>query len=46
STQAWKRQRASYYRLAGWDRRGRPTRGKLQELGLEWVADELDEDCP
>jgi aldehyde:ferredoxin oxidoreductase len=33
--------KAVYYRMAGWDERGRPTRGKLEELTLGWVADEL-----
>lgn len=33
--------RAEYYRMAGWDEEGRPTRGKLEELGLDWLADEL-----
>ena len=46
STQAWKRQRAAYYQMAGWDRRGRPTRGRLQELGLEWVTDSFKGDRP
>jgi hypothetical protein len=27
--------------MAGWDENGRPTRGKLEELALGWVADEL-----
>ena len=32
----------SYFGLAGWDRAtGMPTRAKLEELGLSWVADEL-----
>jgi aldehyde:ferredoxin oxidoreductase len=31
-----------YYRMAGWDADGRPTRGKLEELALGWVADELN----
>jgi aldehyde:ferredoxin oxidoreductase len=32
-----------YYELAGWDlTTGVPTRAKLVELELEWVADELD----
>ncbi|NOY99527.1 MAG: aldehyde ferredoxin oxidoreductase family protein [Chloroflexi bacterium] len=26
-----------YYRMAGWDENGVPTRGKLAELGLEWI---------
>jgi len=31
-----------YYAMAGWDvATGTPTRGKLEELGLGWVADEL-----
>ena len=33
--------KALYYRMAGWDEHGRPTRAKLEELGLGWVADEL-----
>ena len=33
--------RAEYYRMAGWDEEGRPTRGKLEELGLDWLADML-----
>lgn len=32
-----------YYRQAGWDiRTGVPTRETLQDVGLEWVADELE----
>jgi len=31
-----------YYDYRGWDRRrGWPKREKLEELGLEWVADDL-----
>jgi aldehyde:ferredoxin oxidoreductase len=30
-----------YYQMAGWDEKGRPTRAKLEELALGWVADEL-----
>jgi aldehyde:ferredoxin oxidoreductase len=30
-----------YYRMAGWDETGRPTRAKLEELALGWVAEEL-----
>jgi len=26
-----------YYEMAGWDKEGRPTPGKLVDLGLEWV---------
>jgi aldehyde:ferredoxin oxidoreductase len=33
--------RAEYYRVAGWDATGRPTRRKLEELALGWVADDL-----
>ena len=33
--------KAVYYRMAGWDDDGRPTRAKLEELALGWVADEL-----
>ena len=31
-----------YYRMAGWDESGRPTRGKLEELALGWVVEILD----
>ncbi len=34
--------KAAYYGMAGWDETGRPTRGKLEELALGWVADELE----
>jgi len=30
-----------YYHMAGWDENGRPTRAKLEELALGWVADGL-----
>jgi aldehyde:ferredoxin oxidoreductase len=30
-----------YYQMAGWDGDGRPTRAKLEELALGWVADDL-----
>jgi len=33
--------KALYYRMAGWDEDGRPTRARLEELALGWVADEL-----
>jgi len=33
--------KALYYQMAGWDDNGRPTRVKLGELALGWVADEL-----
>jgi aldehyde:ferredoxin oxidoreductase len=33
----------TYYAMAGWDvPTGTPTRAKLEELGLAWVADELE----
>jgi aldehyde:ferredoxin oxidoreductase len=28
-----------YYELSGWDKNGRPTRGKLVDLNLEWLVD-------
>lgn len=28
-----------YYEMAGWDAQGRPTRGKLVELGLYWLLE-------
>ena len=31
----------TYYSLMGWDERGIPRLGKLQELDIEWVANEL-----
>jgi aldehyde:ferredoxin oxidoreductase len=30
-----------YYAMCGWDPEGQPTRAKLEELGIAWVADEL-----
>jgi aldehyde:ferredoxin oxidoreductase len=33
--------RALYYQMNGWDEDGFPTRAKLYELALGWVADEL-----
>ena len=30
-----------FYQVAGWDSEGRPTKERLYELGLEWVANEL-----
>ncbi|MEM1618905.1 MAG: aldehyde ferredoxin oxidoreductase family protein [Desulfurococcaceae archaeon] len=30
-----------FYEIAGWDMDGRPTKAKLYELDLDWVADEL-----
>jgi aldehyde:ferredoxin oxidoreductase len=31
-----------YYAMCGWDGQGIPTRAKLEELSLGWVADEID----
>ncbi len=40
---AWQRDRALYYGMMGWDAEsGLPTRAKLYELALGWVADELE----
>jgi aldehyde:ferredoxin oxidoreductase len=33
--------KALYYQMAGWDEDGHPTRAKLEELALGWLADEL-----
>ncbi|MFN2185177.1 MAG: aldehyde ferredoxin oxidoreductase family protein [Anaerolineae bacterium] len=33
---------STYYAMCGWDSEGRPTRAKLEELGLAWVADALE----
>ena len=30
-----------YYELAGWDKNARPTRDKLSELGIGWVAEAI-----
>ncbi len=38
----WEGARTLYYEMAGWDAEGRPTRSRLEELGLGWVADELE----
>jgi len=32
-----------YYQVRGWVN-GRPTRGKLEELGLKWIAERLEEE--
>ncbi len=40
---AFKRELEEYYELRGWDKKtGRPTRAKLEELGLADVAQELE----
>ena len=33
--------KALYYQMAGWDEDGHPTRARLEDVGLGWVADEL-----
>ena len=32
----------TYYAMVGWDKKGTPTPAKLQELGIEWVAEALE----
>jgi len=32
-----------YYKVRGW-KDGRPTRAKLEELDLKWLADRLEEE--
>ena len=31
----------AYYKFRGWDKDGKPTKEKLQELGLDWVIDKI-----
>jgi len=31
-----------YYEMVGWNKNGVPTKGKLAELDLFWLAEELD----
>ena len=33
-----------YYDMMGWDREGRPRRGKLRELNIDWVAELIEAD--
>jgi aldehyde:ferredoxin oxidoreductase len=33
-----------YYQMAGWDQDGRPTRAKLDELGIGWVSEMIASD--
>jgi aldehyde:ferredoxin oxidoreductase len=35
------RAKDTYYAMSGWDDQGIPTRAKLEELSLGWVADEI-----
>jgi aldehyde:ferredoxin oxidoreductase len=37
--ESFKKARTQYYAMAGWDKNGTPTRAKLEELGVGWVAD-------
>jgi len=41
SRQEFETAKARYYQMAGWDEDGKPTRARLAELALGWVADEL-----
>jgi aldehyde:ferredoxin oxidoreductase len=36
------RARALYYQMCGWSTEGVPTRAKLEELGIGWVADLIE----
>jgi aldehyde:ferredoxin oxidoreductase len=33
----------TYYKMAGWDERGVPTRATLEAAGVGWIADELEQ---
>jgi aldehyde:ferredoxin oxidoreductase len=33
----------TYYKMAGWDARGVPTRATLESAGVGWIADELEQ---
>jgi aldehyde:ferredoxin oxidoreductase len=35
-----------YYAMAGWDKRGVPTRATLESAGVGWIADELEAQTP
>jgi aldehyde:ferredoxin oxidoreductase len=39
----WEGMLDDYYRLRGWDENGIPTREKLKSLGLDDIADVLDQ---
>jgi aldehyde:ferredoxin oxidoreductase len=41
SVDDFQRAKALYYQMAGWDEQGYPTQARLQEIGLQWVAEEL-----
>jgi aldehyde:ferredoxin oxidoreductase len=38
----WRAAKQFYYKAMGWNEEGVPTKAKLQELGLGWVAEDLD----
>lgn len=40
----FERAKQEYYRLAGWNREGVPTKMKLRELGIDWAAEFLPAD--
>ena len=41
----WQKAVETYYAMCGWDQdTGYPTRAKLEELGVGWVADELEKE--
>jgi aldehyde:ferredoxin oxidoreductase len=40
--EGWRKDKALYYSMMGWDPQGVPTRAKLHELELGWVVDELE----
>ena len=40
--ESFERALTDYYGMMGWDEQGVPCRGKLQELGIKWVADAMD----
>ncbi|MBN1402088.1 MAG: aldehyde ferredoxin oxidoreductase, partial [Anaerolineae bacterium] len=37
----WETARELYYQMAGWDENGTPTKARLIDLDLAWVADLL-----
>ena len=43
SKDAFKQAIATYYQMMGWTEAGVPTRAKLEELDVGWVADKLNE---
>jgi aldehyde:ferredoxin oxidoreductase len=41
SKEVFKQAVTDYYQMMGWDENGVPTRGKLEELDVGWVADKI-----